>query len=147
MVCLRSSLKSYVPIGHSVLPTAVPLVKVAHGRLLIGWQWIRYLSVTIWLATGVSGISGVLAIRGGDMPAFVATGLCLLSLWQHRDGRSHGRPPATLVVLRTTLWPLQSFPPLSIHLRSGRPCARNPYTYVAPCYRRLSHTQTAYNTL
>ena len=23
-------------------------------------------------------------------------------------------------------------PPLSTHLRSGRPCARNPYTYVAP---------------
>lgn len=47
--------------------------------------------------------------------SFVATGLCLLSLWQQSDGPSagsrgcrNGKTPAALVVQRTTLWPLQT---------------------------------------
>lgn len=45
-VCPPSASWSHVPIGRRALAAAVALVKVVHGRRLIGSQQIRYLSVT-----------------------------------------------------------------------------------------------------
>ncbi len=118
------------PGGIFLLAAAVAFVKLVHGRRLIGSQQIRYLSVTIWLATDVSGIPDVLAIRR-DMPA----------LWQlayvccHYDNTQMvwtAPEDAAMAKLqqhfyyREQLYDLLSIFPLSIHLRCRWICARNP---------------------